>query len=115
MVRSIQKVAKHVNELHVPVHEPVVLRMQSEDVLHSFFLPNLRIKQDVVPGMKQHIWFEAVKDGEYDIVCAELCGWGHYKMKGRITIESRGDYEDYIAELTRQQNKSDFDPDEASE
>ena len=65
-----------VNELHVPMDEPVVLRITSEDVLHSFFLPNMRVKQDVVPGMAQHVWFEAVRDGRYDIVCAELCGWG---------------------------------------
>jgi cytochrome c oxidase subunit 2 len=99
-----------VNTLHVPMDEPVVLRIQSEDVLHSFFLPNLRVKQDVVPGMKQHVWFKAVEDGTFDIVCAELCGWGHYKMKGRITIESRAKYEQYLAKLTAEQNLSSFTP-----
>jgi cytochrome c oxidase subunit 2 len=99
-----------VNTLHVPMDEPVVLRIQSQDVLHSFFLPNLRVKQDVVPGMKQHVWFKAVENGEFDIVCAELCGWGHYKMKGRITIESRAKYEQYLAKLTAEQNLSSFTP-----
>ena len=58
-------------------------------MLHSFFLPNLRMKQDVVPGMEQYMWFKATETGEFDIVCAELCGWGHYKMKGRVTFEPR--------------------------
>jgi len=104
-----------VNELHVPMDEPVVLRIESHDVLHSFFLPNLRIKQDVVPGMKQHIWFQAVKDGKYDIVCAELCGWGHYKMKGEIIIETRAKFEQYLADLTARQNKMEFNPTQSAE
>ena len=104
-----------VNELHVPMDEPVVLRIQSEDVLHSFFLPNMRIKQDVVPGMRQHVWFKAIKDGEYDIVCAELCGWGHYKMKGRIFVETRQDYEKYLADLSEYQNTAEFTPTEGAE
>ena len=78
-----------VNDLHVPLDEKTVVAIKSEDVLHDFFLPNLRVKQDVVPGMKQYVWFKPLKQGTYDIVCAELCGWGHYKMKGRLTIESR--------------------------
>ena len=104
-----------VNNLHVPIDEPVVLQIQSEDVLHSFFLPNLRIKQDVVPGMRQHVWFKAVETGEYDIVCAELCGWGHYKMKGRMHIEPRKDFDAYIKKLAEDQNKSEFDPSELTE
>lgn len=104
-----------VNELHVPMDEEVVLRIQSQDVLHSFFLPNLRVKQDVVPGMKQHVWFKAVEDGEYDIVCAELCGWGHYKMKGRIHIQTRKEFDKFLADLTTKQNQSSFTPVEAAE
>jgi cytochrome c oxidase subunit 2 len=99
-----------VNDLHVPMDEPIVIRIQSQDVLHSFFLPNLRVKQDVVPGMKQHVWFKAVEDGTYDIVCAELCGWGHYKMKGRITIESRDKFNQHLADLSARQNLSSFTP-----
>ncbi len=89
----------HVSELHLPVNEEVLLIIKSQDVLHSFFLPNLRVKQDVVPGMKQYVWFKATKTGEFDIVCAELCGWGHYKMKGRVTFEPREDYERWLARL----------------
>jgi cytochrome c oxidase subunit 2 len=83
-----------VNSLHVPVNEETLVNLKSMDVLHSFFLPNLRVKQDAVPGMKIPVWFRPVKTGEFDIVCAELCGWGHYKMKGRITIESRSEYDE---------------------
>jgi heme/copper-type cytochrome/quinol oxidase subunit 2 len=85
-----------VNDLHVPVNEEVVLQIESADVLHSFFLPHLRVKQDVVPGMKQFVWFQPNRTGVYDIVCAELCGWGHYKMKGRLTVESRQDFERWL-------------------
>jgi cytochrome c oxidase subunit 2 len=85
-----------VNDLHVPVNEDVLVQLKSMDVLHSFFLPNLRIKQDAVPGMKIPVWFKATETGQYDLVCAELCGWGHYKMKGRITIESRDDFDAWL-------------------
>ena len=98
----------HVNDLHVPLGEEVLLVMKSQDVLHSFFLPNFRIKQDVVPGMKQYLWFKPVKAGEFDIVCAELCGWGHYKMKGRITVEPRTEYEAWLAKIGQQQQATDL-------
>jgi cytochrome c oxidase subunit 2 len=73
-------------------------------VLHSFFLPNLRMKQDVVPGMLQQMWFKAKKTGGYDIVCAELCGWGHYKMKGRVYFLPREEYEAKLVEMSKEQN-----------
>ena len=93
-----------VNELHLPVDEQAVIAIKSTDVLHSFFLPNVRVKHDVVPGKKQYVWFTPVKEGTYDIVCAELCGWGHYKMKGRMTVESRSDYEQWLQQIEQQQN-----------
>jgi cytochrome c oxidase subunit 2 len=84
------------NDLHLPVDEDILIQLKSMDVLHSFFLPNMRIKQDAVPGMKIPVWFKAKETGQFDIVCAELCGWGHYKMKGRITIESREDFNRWL-------------------
>ncbi|MEX0936716.1 MAG: cytochrome c oxidase subunit II [Pirellulales bacterium] len=93
----------HVNDLHLPVGEEVLLVVKSEDVLHSFFLPNLRIKQDVVPGMKQYVWFKANETGQFDIVCAELCGWGHYKMKGQVTLESREEFDAWLAQQYEQE------------
>ncbi len=92
-----------VSDLHLPVNEEILLVIKSEDVLHSFFLPHLRVKQDVVPGMRQAVWFKAKEQGQYDIVCAELCGWGHYKMKGRITLQSRSDYDAWLAAKYQQQ------------
>ena len=95
-----------VNDLRIPVNEEIVIQIQTQDVLHSFFLPNMRIKQDVVPGMKQHIWFEAKKTGIYDIVCAELCGWGHYKMRGRLIVQSKDEYREWMASAIAEQNKT---------
>lgn len=95
-----------VNDLRIPVNEEIVIQIQTQDVLHSFFLPNMRIKQDVVPGMKQHIWFEAKKIGIYDIVCAELCGWGHYKMRGRLIVQSEDDFKEWMANAIAEQNKT---------
>lgn len=102
------------SDLHLPVDEEVLLVINSEDVLHSFFLPNLRIKQDLVPGMRQQVWFKAKKTGKYDIVCAELCGWGHYKMKGQITIQPREEYDAWLAEQSRLQQTT-LDPAPAEE
>ena len=93
----------HVNELHVPVDEMVMVKLESQDVLHDFFLPHLRIKQDAVPGSTIPVWFKATEQGEFDLVCAELCGWGHYKMKGRLIIETRDEYERWLAELEKKQ------------
>lgn len=101
---------QQVNDLHVPLNEDVVIQIKSADVLHSFFLPHLRVKQDVVPGMKQHVWFRANRTGVYDLVCAELCGWGHYKMRGRITIESREKFDRWLAQQYEEQERSEFTP-----
>ena len=101
-----------VNDLRIPVNEEIVIQIQTQDVLHSFFLPNMRIKQDVVPGMKQHIWFEAKKIGTYDIVCAELCGWGHYKMRGRLIVQSEDDFREWMASAIVEQNKTSLNANE---
>ena len=99
-----------VNDLHVPVDEDILIQLKSMDVLHSFFLPNLRMKQDAVPGMKIPVWFKATETGQYDLVCAELCGWGHYKMKGRITIESREDYYAWLEAKYREPEATQHEP-----
>jgi cytochrome c oxidase subunit 2 len=95
-----------VNVLHIPVGEDILVHLKSEDVLHDFFLPNLRVKQDAVPGMKIPVWFRATEQGVFDLVCAELCGWGHYKMKGRLKVETREAFEAWLAELKQKQHKS---------
>jgi cytochrome c oxidase subunit 2 len=92
-----------VNDLHVPEDEDILIQLKSMDVLHDFFVPNLRVKQDAMPGSMVPVWFQALETGEYDLVCAELCGWGHYKMKGRVYVQSRTDYEAYLDELHEKQ------------
>ena len=85
------------NQLHVPVDRAVRIELGSEDVIHSFFLPDLRVKQDAVPGMVIPVWFEATKSGEYDWACAELCGLGHYRMRARVTVHEAGAFEEWQA------------------
>ncbi|MEN3026845.1 MAG: cytochrome c oxidase subunit II [Chlorobiota bacterium] len=85
-------------ELHVPVNRPVVTYLNSKDVLHSFFVPELRVKQDAVPGMTTRFWFIPTKTGTYDIPCAELCGQGHYIMRGQMVVESDTAFESWLAQ-----------------
>lgn len=87
------------NQLHVPVNQPVVVRLSSLDVIHSFFVPVFRIKQDAVPGMKgQRLWFEATRTGQYELACAELCGLGHYRMRARVFVHPEGEFESWMLE-----------------
>ncbi len=93
-----------VNELHVPTgRPPVVIHLRSGDVQHAFFVPILRVKQDAVPGLVIPIIFEVLEPRTYEWVCAELCGWGHYKMKARVVAQPRADYEAYLKKLEREQ------------
>lgn len=81
-----------INELHVPVGEPVKLVMASQDVIHSLYIPALRIKQDVVPGRYTALWFTASRPGIYRIACAEFCGADHSEMGGRFVVMEQADY-----------------------
>ncbi len=73
-----------INELHVPIGKPIIVRLRSEDVIHSLFIPAFRIKQDAVPGRLTSVWFEATKAGTYDLFCAEFCGTQHSEMRGHV-------------------------------
>ncbi len=86
------------NRMHIPVDRPVVMRMTAEDVIHSFFVPAFRIKQDAVPGMEIAVWFEATEPGEYELACAELCGIGHSNMGGTVTVHTAEEYSRWVAE-----------------
>ena len=86
------------NELHVPAGQNVLVDLQSKDVLHSFFLPVVRLKQDVVPGRTIKAWFNATVPGHYELPCAELCGFGHYTMRGFLDVHSPEDYAKWVAE-----------------
>lgn len=88
------------NRFEFPVDEPVIVRLQSEDVIHSFFIPELRVKQDAVPGMTIPIWFEATQSGEFQIACAELCGLGHYRMRARVVVHEAAAFDAWYDEQT---------------
>lgn len=84
------------NDLNVPVDEVIRLTLMSTDVIHSFFVPQLRFKQDTLPGREIPGWFEATKPGVYEIPCAELCGFGHSGMLGTLTVHSAEDYASWV-------------------
>ncbi len=86
------------NEIHVPVNKVMHVILKSKDVIHSFFLPNLRLKQDAVPGRDILVWFEAIKAGKYELPCAELCGFGHSGMLGWLYVDTPEDYEKWVKE-----------------
>jgi cytochrome c oxidase subunit 2 len=84
------------NNLHVPVNTPVRLVMTSKDVLHSFYIPVMRVKQDLVPRRYTYAWFEATKPGTYQMYCAEYCGTNHSQMKPAVVVHEPGGYERYL-------------------
>lgn len=84
------------SELVIPVNKPIRLTLRSHDVMHSFFLPNLRLKQDVIPGMAMKIEFQASEIGEYEVACAELCGKDHYRMKAKLKVLSKEDFDSWL-------------------
>jgi cytochrome c oxidase subunit 2 len=83
---------REIDELHAPVGRPVRLIMTSQDVIHSLFLPALRLKQDVLPGRYTYLWFTANKPGIYHLLCTELCGTEHSRMTGRLVLMTAADY-----------------------
>lgn len=99
MLDTSDDITAPINVLHFPVDQPVIIRLESTDVLHSFFIPELRVKQDAVPGRPVRFWFEATQTGAFEIACAELCGLGHYRMRGRVTVEAQPDFEAWLAEI----------------
>jgi cytochrome c oxidase subunit 2 len=84
------------NIMAVPVNRPVQVILRTKDVTHSFFVPQLRVKQDTVPGMAIRVHFTATKPGEYEIACAELCGMQHYKMRGRLLVMQEGEFQGWL-------------------
>lgn len=88
------------NQIHVPVGRAIRIDLTSEDVIHSFFLPEFRVKQDAVPGMVIPVWFQATEVGEYPLACAELCGIGHYRMRASLTVHEPDDFDAWLASET---------------
>ena len=82
-------------EFHVPVNHPVIIDVSSKDVIHDLCIPNMRIAQDAIPGSVIPMWFIPIKEGTYEVVCAQLCGNGHSAMKGTLVVESEATYKEW--------------------
>jgi len=97
-------------EMHLPVDRPVITQITSKDVIHSFAIPVMRVKQDAVPGMRISVWFHPVKTGTYEIACAQLCGNNHYSMRAILKLESQSDYDAWFEEMAK--GPAEFDEDD---
>ncbi len=86
------------NELHLPLDRPVKVLLRSIDVLHDFYVPEFRAKMDMVPGMVTFFWFIPTRTGTFDILCFELCGVGHYAMRGNVVVEDETAYQAWLQE-----------------
>lgn len=89
---------REINALHVPVGVPIRMIITAEDVLHSFYIPAFRTKQDAVPGRYSSIWFQATEPGEYHLFCAEYCGTEHSKMVGKVVVMEPAEYAEWLAQ-----------------
>ena len=90
-----------INQLHLPVNQVVLVNLKSKDVIHSFFLPQFRLKRDAVPGLTSRVWLQATKTGKFEIVCSQLCGLGHYRMRGFVTIESPEAFQQWLEQVRK--------------
>lgn len=87
-----------INQLNLPVNKPVIVHLSSKDVIHSFGLNQMRVKQDAIPGIVHNLWFTPTTTGEWEIACSQLCGLGHYRMRGFYTIQSETDFQAFLKE-----------------
>jgi cytochrome c oxidase subunit 2 len=104
------------NQLYLPVNKPIILQLRSKDMIHSFGVPEFRVKQDTVPGLTIPIWFVANVTTEemrsqkgnpefqYEIACAQLCGLGHYRMRGFVTVQTADEFQKWLAEKIKEQS-----------
>jgi cytochrome c oxidase subunit II len=111
-----------VNQLYLPVNRPIIVRLRSKDVIHSFGVPEFRVKQDAIPGLTIPIWFipnvttaemrTRLNNAEfqYEIACAQLCGLGHYRMRGFVTVQTAEEFEKWLAEKIKEQSEAAADP-----
>ena len=83
-------------ELHLPLGIPVKMLLRSKDVLHDFYVPEFRAKMDMVPGAVTYFWFTPTRPGTFDILCFELCGVGHYQMRGNVVVEEQADFQKWL-------------------
>ncbi len=107
------------NQLYLPVNKPIIVRLRSKDVIHSFGVPEFRVKQDAVPGLTIPIWFvpnvttEEMRtrtgkpDFQYEIACAQLCGLGHFRMRGYVTVQTAEEFQKWMQEKIKEQSNPD--------
>ena len=111
-----------VNQLYLPVNRPIIVRLRSKEVIHSFGVPEFRVKQDAIPGLTIPIWFIPTvttaemrtrtgnPEFQYEIACAQLCGLGHYRMRGFVTVQSAEEFQKWMEETSKEQGESAADP-----
>jgi len=90
-----------INQLNIPVDRPILVHLSSKDVIHSFGLFEMRVKQDAVPGLNIPVWFIPNRVGEYEIACSQLCGLGHFRMRGFVNVQSQSDFEKWLADQAK--------------
>lgn len=101
------------NQLHLPVGKVAEIRLDASDVVHSFWIPQFRVKADALPGAPQSVWMQPMETGEFNIVCAELCGNSHYAMRGFVNVETAEAFDSWVAGKTRAgEARLEPDPDE---
>jgi len=84
------------NDFHIPVNQAVRFELTSQDVIHGFYIPDLRINQDAVPGLTSMVWVQATKTGQYELRCTQFCGTNHYQMKGQLTVETPEEFQAWL-------------------
>ena len=85
-----------ISELHLPRGRAVIVQLSARDVIHSFGVPVMRVKQDAIPGMMTPVWFTPTVEGRFDIACSQLCGLGHYRMRGTVVVEAPDAFERWL-------------------
>ena len=91
-----------INQLNLPVNRPVLVHLSTKDVIHSFGLFEMRVKQDAIPGMSIPVWFIPNREGQYEIACSQLCGLGHFRMRGFVTIQSQEEFTKWFDEQLKE-------------
>jgi len=86
------------DDLHILMDQPVKINLRSIDVLHDFYIPQFRAKMDMVPGVVTYYWFTPIRTGDFEILCMEYCGTGHFSMRGRVLVDEQKDYEEWLSE-----------------
>lgn len=94
-----------INQMHIPVNKPVIVYLSSKDVIHSFAIPVMRVKQDAIPGHQVSLTFQAKKTGQFEIACAQLCGLGHYRMRGQFFVETQETFDLWMSKMTAMQQR----------